>query len=215
MVWDIWVRMGHWLVVLLIGFQVYSGEDMALRDWHAWAGIALLVWVVFRIGWGFWGTRHARFADFVGSPRRIIESFKKLGRRQHEAVPGHTHAGGAGVIVLMALIALMAVTGLFASDDLMFDGPLSHFVGSANSSLITQVHHITSKVLILTVLGHVLAIFWHQRLMKEPLIQGMIHGRKAGGHERFGTAVLVRGGLWLLLATLVVVAGLMRVGQFQ
>lgn len=215
MVWDIWVRMGHWLVVLLIGFQLYSGEDMELRDLHAWAGIALLVWVVFRIGWGFWGTRHARFGDFVASPARIIESFKKLGRRQHEAIPGHTHAGGFGVIVLMGLIALMAVTGLFASDDLMFDGPLSHWIGSGASSLLTQVHHIASKVLILTVLGHLVAILWHQRLMKEPLIQGMIHGRKSGGHERFGNTVWVRGGLWLLLASLLVVGGLLSVGQFQ
>lgn len=214
MVWDVWVRVGHWLVVALIGFQFFSGGDLDLIDWHAWTGIALLTWVAFRVLWGFVGTRHARFSDFVGSPAQIKSSFRKLTQRQHESVAGHTHAGGLGVIALLGLVALLAITGLFTTDDIIFDGPLSHWVGSDVAGTLTSVHHLLSKLLILTMVGHVVAIAWHQGVMKEPLIQGMLHGRKAGGQEAFGQAVLVRGLLVVGVCALTIVGGLLAVGRF-
>ena len=48
-VWDIWVRLGHWLIVAGIVFQQISGENLDLMDVHATVGILLLGWVMFRL----------------------------------------------------------------------------------------------------------------------------------------------------------------------
>ena len=46
-VWDIWVRLGHWLIVAGIVFQQISGENLDLMDAHATVGILLVGWVMF------------------------------------------------------------------------------------------------------------------------------------------------------------------------
>ena len=53
-VWDIWVRLGHWLIVLVF----YSSKSLGrcgYIDAHATVGILLGGWVLFRILWGFIG----------------------------------------------------------------------------------------------------------------------------------------------------------------
>lgn len=214
MVWDIWVRLGHWAIVGMIAFQFYSGEELDLRDPHAWVGIALLSWLTFRLIWGFIGPTHARFGDFVAGPKAIIESFQKLFRRQHEPVAGHTAAGGLGVIALMGLIGAMAITGLISTDDVFYDAPLNFLVSSDTASTATSVHHLLSKVLLVTIVGHLAAIFWHQRVMKEKLIQGMWHGRKPGATAPIDRRMTVLGGAVLLASAALVVGSLWVWGQF-
>ena len=206
MVWDIWVRLGHWLVVGLIAFQFYSGEQLDLRDIHAWVGIALLSWIGFRLLWGFVGPTHARFSDFVKSPKRVWGSFVQLFRREHESAVGHTAAGGIGVIVLMALITTLAITGLLSTDDVFYDGPLNHWVSYEVAVLATRIHHLAGNLLILTIAGHVCAIAWHQFAMRQPLIQGMLHGKKPGVTGSIASSVTIRGAL-VLLASAIVIAG--------
>lgn len=214
MVWDIWVRLGHWAVVGMIVFQFYSGEELDLREVHAWVGAALLSWLVFRLIWGFVGPTHARFSDFLAHPKAIRASFLKLIRREHEPVLGHTAAGGLGVVMLMGLMTLMVATGLISTDDVFYDGPLNHWVSSDTASWATSIHHLGSKLLIAVVVMHVLAIAWHQWVMQERLIGGMVHGRKAGGQGRFDARVGRLGLVCLVLSALLVVGGLGTWGQW-
>ena len=48
-VWDIWVRLGHWLIVAGVVFQQISGKELELIDAHATVGILLCGWVLFRV----------------------------------------------------------------------------------------------------------------------------------------------------------------------
>lgn len=200
MVWDFWIRFGHWAVVALIAFQFYSGEDVELRDLHAWAGVLLLAWVVFRVVWGFVGPTYARFSDFLASPKAVISSFKALLARQSESKVGHTYAGGLGVVGLMALIATLSVTGLFSTDDIFYDGPLNFLISSSLAGELTSIHHLAGNILIAVIAAHVSAIMWHQFVMRERLIQGMWHGAKRGGQETFGLRVWLVGGALLGLS---------------
>ena len=97
-VWDIWVRLGHWLIVLGILFQQISGGDADYIDAHATVGILLGGWVLFRILWGFIGPKYARFSSFPPpNPIRATESLKRVLMRQPEKVPGHSAIGGLAV----------------------------------------------------------------------------------------------------------------------
>lgn len=214
MVWDLWVRVGHWLVVGLIAFQFYSGEEIDLRDWHAWAGIALLSWIVFRLGWGFWGPRYARFSSFVGGPSATWQSARRLIRREHETSPGHSVIGGLGVVALMALIAVLTLTGLVSTDDIFYDAPLNHWVNSEWAGWATSIHHLAGNALIVVVAAHVSAVVWHQWVMRQALIQGMVHGRKPGGKESFGARVYIRGLIWLTVSVGLVLAVVLGAGRF-
>ena len=65
-VWDVPTRLFHWLTVMLVA-TAYATWRLNWMDWHAYAGYALLVLVVFRLLWGFFGSETARFPRFIAS----------------------------------------------------------------------------------------------------------------------------------------------------
>ena len=67
-VWDRFVRLFHWSLVgcvLINAFLLDDGETV-----HRWLGYTASALVLARIGWGFVGSTHARFADFFPTPAR-------------------------------------------------------------------------------------------------------------------------------------------------
>ena len=202
-VWDIWVRLGHWLIVAGIVFQQISGENLDLMDAHATVGILLVGWVMFRLVWGFIGPQYARFSSFpIPTPQTAISGVQKLIRKETEHTPGHSAIGGLAVYVLIGLIGLIgltAITGMASSDDILFAGPLAPLLPEFLVNLASLSHPVLSKLVLITVLLHVVAVLWHTILMKEPLIQGMIMGLKpgfgapVGTPHPFSTTIVLRG----------------------
>ena len=120
-VWDIWVRLGHWLIVAGVVFQQISGKELELIDAHATVGILLCGWVLFRVTWGFTGPRFARFSSFPPpSPKAALNSISLLLRKEPERGPGHSAIGGIAVYLMITLIGLTALTGMTSSDDIFF-----------------------------------------------------------------------------------------------
>lgn len=69
-VWDLFVRLLHWTFAAAMILAWLTHEWF--RGWHEWVGYTALAVALLRIGWGFVGTRYARFADFIHSPRAIL-----------------------------------------------------------------------------------------------------------------------------------------------
>ncbi len=135
-VWDLPTRLFHWTLVVLILLQYLSGEFGLLpMEWHYWLGYATLALVVFRVLWGFCGSRTSRFAAFVRGPatvaRYAIDSLH--GRAAH--VVGHNPLGGWSVLLMLASVLVQSVSGLFASDDLVESGPFAARVSDATMQL--------------------------------------------------------------------------------
>lgn len=197
-VWDIWVRFGHWAVVVAIAFQWFSGEDIGRIDAHASVGILLFGWVLFRVIWGFTGPTYARFRSFTPTGfHSVKQSLQYLVKGTHESTPGHTVIGGVGVFVLLGLIALSALTGMASSDDIFFDGPLVSVLSSDLVELASRSHTRVTDLLFLVIGLHLAAIAWHTLKMKEPLLAGMWHGHKPAHGQPAGQPPANARMIWL------------------
>ena len=98
-VWDLVVRTGHWSLV--IGFFVaYIAEDDFMTI-HVWAGYVVAVVVLIRLVWGFIGSKHARFSDFLYSPGAVLGYLRGLITNSVKHYMGHNPAAGAMVLALL------------------------------------------------------------------------------------------------------------------
>jgi cytochrome b len=178
-VWDWPVRLFHWSIVALVAAAIvtaYIGGDAMV--WHMRAGYGVLAMVLFRIAWGFAGTRHARFSSFVHGPRTAIRYARSFARGAPPVAVGHNPLGGWAVIALLLTLLLQALTGLFANDDVIYEGPLAKHVSSALSGEITSLHHLNVWAIGILIGMHVSAIVAHLALAKENLVRPMVTGRK-------------------------------------
>jgi len=196
-VWDLPLRLFHWLLVLLIVISWTSvsigGNAMQI---HMLSGYTILTLVLFRILWGFLGSQHARFASFARGPAAVIAYLRALRRNNASQHLGHNPAGGWSVIAMLTVLLVQAATGLFANDDIATEGPLAKLVSKAMSDRITGIHHLNVKLLYVLIGLHLAAVAFYFFRKRENLVKSMFTGFKdvAAG---LGDAVQARGKNWL------------------
>lgn len=181
--WDIPTRIFHWLIVCLIPLAWWSAEE-GHYNVHQWTGYAVLVLVASRLVWGFLGSRHSRFRDFLVGPTAALSYLRGDGA----ASVGHNPLGGWSVMLLLALLLAQAVSGLFNSDDVLFSGPLYYWAGSDLRAVMGAVHEIAFNGLLALIGLHIAAVAYHQWRLKEKLLQAMVRG-SAQGREGFEAPV--------------------------
>lgn len=175
-VWDLPTRLFHWaLVACIAGSLVSANLGGNAIGWHFRFGYAILALVLFRLLWGFAGPRYARFASFPPSPAAALRYL----RGERSVSPGHNPLGALSVYAMLAALVVQVGTGLFATDDIMWDGPLKHLVSNAASEALTRAHKVNRFVVIALIVLHLAAIAWYARVRRQPLVRAMIVGDKA------------------------------------
>lgn len=177
-VWDIPTRLFHWSLVLLFIFLIISGESDDLMEWHFYAGYLLSGLILFRLMWGFLGTRYARYSTLTFNPASAVRYTKALLRGKHTAQYGHTPAGSMMILLLLGLISVQLLTGLMSTDDIIWNGPLYSSVDETTAELAGEVHETVQGLLQILVGLHILAIVIYKVKFKEHLVPAMIHGKK-------------------------------------
>lgn len=176
--WDLPTRLFHWALVGLIAAQFASGEFGLLpMRWHYLMGYATLALIVFRVLWGFAGSQTSRFVNFLRGPRAVLRYSVDSLRGPAVHAPGHNPLGGWSVVLMLAVVAVQAVSGLFTSDDISEEGPLVARVSDATVKLMTRIHHIDRYALLLLIVLHVGAVLLHWVIRNDNLIAPMLHGR--------------------------------------
>ncbi len=178
-IWDVWVRLFHWSLVLAVGFLFISGETGAgFFDWHRLAGEIVLALVVFRLFWGIVGSSNARLLSLVVNPLRAVSHLRELAARKAPQERGHNAAGGWAVLVMLLLLFVQAITGMFIADDEEWvEGAFHGVLPSANTDFLYNIHHMNAGLLQLLVLIHVVMIAVYFLFAKQNLIRPMITGR--------------------------------------
>lgn len=159
-VWDLPLRLFHWILVVSVAVALLSAEEGSpLNSWHVLSGWVVAILIGFRLVWGFIGGEHSRFSDFI-RPSRVGDHVAQLVRGHSEPSLGHNPLGAVAVVVLLALAALTVWSGAFG--------------GEAAEDL----HEIAGWSLLALVGVHVLAVVFMSLLDKENLVRAMITGSK-------------------------------------
>ena len=123
LVWDLPVRLFHWLLVMLVIVSFVTGElGGTWMQIHLWSGYTILGLLLFRLAWGFIGGHHARFSSFVRGPNAVRRYARTLWDRSAPRHLGHNPLGGWSVLAMLLLLLFQVATGLFANDDIFTQG---------------------------------------------------------------------------------------------
>jgi len=188
-VWDITIRIFHW--TLVIGFTIAYITGEAESEIHAWAGYVILGLLVYRLVWGFIGTRYARFSSFLFSPGETLSYLGGLLRGKPGHYLGHNPAGALMVFALLFSLALTTVTGLVLYGE-EGKGPLAQtsVIATAQADddrdhnqgeneVLEELHEFFSHLTLLLVALHIGGVIVASRLEGQNLARAMVTGRKS------------------------------------
>jgi cytochrome b len=174
-VWDLPIRLFHWLLVLcIIGSFISVNLGGNAMEWHAYFGYSVLTLLIFRITWGFIGSTHARFTSFFPSLKNILHYLQGRAPR----ALGHNPLGAISVFALLTVLSIQALTGLFVDDEIAFQGPFAKYVSNSIVSLLSEVHEWNHWLIYALITIHIAAILYYQKFKGEDLIKPMISGDK-------------------------------------
>lgn len=171
MVWDMPVRVFHWLLVICFAGAWLSSESERWALIHYAFGYTACLLVLARLVWGLIGTRYARFSQFLKSPRAVIEHFMAMLRGHPHHTIGHNPAGGLVMFALMLLILLIGLTGYLA---------VKEFLGNFAS----EAHEVVASLALSLVIIHIIAAIGMSLIERQNLVRSMVSGKKRGMPEQ-------------------------------
>lgn len=171
LVWDLPVRVFHWLLVLSFAGAWMTAESEAQQMIHYAFGYTACALVLCRILWGLIGTRYARFTQFIKGPSKTTHHIKSILNRQQDHQLGHNPAGALAMVLLMVLILVLGITGYWIVKDLL-------------SERVGEVHEIIASMAMAVVTVHIAAAILMSFLQNENLIKSMVTGKKMGAVEQ-------------------------------
>ena len=177
-IWDLPIRIFHWFLVVVVVLGWATGEGGgAVFVVHGIAGYALLAALLFRLVWGAAGSRHARFADFVKPWREVGDYAIRLMKLSPPRYVGHNPLGGWMVLLFLAVLFLLVVTGLFAAGE-DGSGSLAEELPRWIARASAEIHQGLFEFLLFLIAVHVAGVLLHSPLTGENLIRAMWTGRK-------------------------------------
>ena len=97
--------------------------------------------------------------------------------RQSPHAAGHNPVGALVVVLFFCLLLTQATTGMFANDEIVFEGPLADMVSRDMSDNLTSWHHYIAQALLWLVGLHIVANISYWLVLKHNLILPMFTGK--------------------------------------
>lgn len=179
-VWDPAVRLFHWALVLAVLVAGWTGLWVGDRavNLHVTVGIGAGALVIARLVWGFRGGRFARFQGFVVGPVALMQHVRDLAQGRAARHLGHNPLGGAMIVVLLAVLAVLVATGLAVWGGVFRAGPLASYLSVDAGERLLTLHGWIAYGLFGLVAAHVLGAFGESLRTRENLAGAMVTGRK-------------------------------------
>lgn len=179
-VWDLFIRLFHWMLVAGFATAYISGEFHA-SEIHVLAGYTLCALVVARIYWGFRGSRHARFRSFFFPPRETLAYVRSMFTGHPRHYLGHNPAGALMVFTLLCMMAALLGTGLATLAAIDFEGPLLFIANSVSDETayaLRSLHDLLSGIALTLVVLHICGAILGSIQHRENLVKAMFTGKK-------------------------------------
>ena len=179
-VWDPLVRVFHWLLVASVLGSLWTGflGGFTMFGLHIWLGCAVTALIVVRVVWGFTGTTHARFRDFVASPLAILRYVRDLLGGRAPAHAGHNPLGGLMILGLLLMLAALVGSGVVGLGGVAKEGPLAPWSTYAFGTTAAGLHRLLGFLLLGMIALHIAGVLLESLRTSENLVRAMITGRK-------------------------------------
>ena len=169
-VWDLPLRIFHWALAASVLIAWFSAN--ILDTVHEIAGYTVLGLIVFRIVWGFTGTRYSRFRNSVQALRTVGHHLRQIAQGQSGRHLGLNPAGAAMSYALLVLLAVSTVSGWMQLTERFF-----------GVDWVEKLHTYSSNLVLILAGVHVLGVLLTCALQKENLVRAMITGQKRARDE--------------------------------
>lgn len=166
LVWDMPTRVFHWLQALSFGAAYLTAFSERMRNYHVALGYILLGLLVFRLLWGFVGTRYARFRSFLFNPKEVVVYLLTMAKGKPAHYLGHNPVGSVSVWLLLALGLFICVTGVLALRD-------------DASDVVVDLHGLATNVMLGVIVLHLIGVLMSSILHRENLVRSMFTGYKS------------------------------------
>ena len=185
-VWDLPTRLFHWLLAAFVIVEFMTGSDRGLMfRIHTYLGYGILVLILFRLGWGFVGGEHALFRDFVRPWSLVREYLKSVLRLKPPAYAGHNPAGGWVILLMLAALLAIVVTGMVGAVAEGATVPFFTDLSRASARPIKNLHEFLGNAMMALVAIHLLGVLVDWGLTRDNLIRAMILGTKPSHVAKF------------------------------
>jgi cytochrome b len=179
-VWDLGVRVFHWLMVAAVAIALVTGLSglRNLLNIHIAAGAAIGGLFAFRVLWGLMGPTYARFSSFPVHLTAIKADLAGLVAGRRPRYRGHNPLGSLMALALLAIVALSVMTGVITLGGVDKQGPLAFAAPYAAGKLAQTVHLALAYGLLALIAGHLLGVATESIQAHTNLPLAMITGKK-------------------------------------
>lgn len=165
LVWDRFIRVFHW--ALVASFATAWASTSHIGWVHKGAGYLAFALVLTRIVWGFVGSTHARFANFVPSPSALMQYLRAMAQGREPRHPGHNPLGALMILYLLGAVMVIGITGWMMTLDAFW-----------GNGAVEMIHSLTVDLTLWAIAIHVAANLAGSLRHHENLILSMVTGRK-------------------------------------
>ena len=179
-IWDLGLRLFHWLLVIVVISLLISGFffHKPFLIYHNILGYGLICLLIFRMVWGVVGSEFSRFGSFLFSIKDSIGYVRALLHARQPHYLGHNPLAALMVFALLAMLAALAVSGVLALGGGEFEGPLGRLTTQSAGEAATALHARLAWGLIGLVTLHLFGVSVSACRGEPRLIRSMIDGIK-------------------------------------
>ena len=179
-IWSLPTRVFHALFVIFILLVFLSAQEDQWLNIHAVIGYAVLILVLFRICWGFFGPKYSLFKDFPLGKTNVKDFLNHIFEEKLKYV-GHNPLASYVMISMFVVAILAIITGILAFGIQEGKGILS-FLNSfffKKMELFGEIHEFFSSLFIALIVAHVGGVLVDRVLhKKQETLNSIVTGYK-------------------------------------
>jgi cytochrome b len=157
-IWTLPTRVFHWLFALLI-LGAFLTEDDNLLQYHTIIGYALLILILFRVLWGFFGPKYSKFKDFPVKLKDLKDFFLNIFNKEQKYI-GHNPAASFVMLGMFGVILLVIITGILTLGIAEGKGVLSFLNDSFfhEMEFFEEIHEVLANIFLALIFAHLAGI---------------------------------------------------------